>query len=125
MNKSLLLGLGRFLLRIPRPIWQQEVARSVRASEKSLAFMTADHHKVRDFVVREMPRIAKPISPERIAQDLNMELDQVIPILDVLEENLTFLYRNQAGAVIWAYPVTVEPTPHRITFNSGEQIYAA
>ena len=125
MNKSLLLGLGRFLLRIPRPIWQQEVARSVRASEKSLAFMTADHHKVRDSVVREMPRIAKPISPERIAQDLNMELDQVIPILDVLEENLTFLYRNQAGAVIWAYPVTVEPTPHRITFNSGEQIYAA
>ena len=125
MNKSLLLGLGRFLLRIPRPIWQQEVARSVRASEKSLAFMTADHHKVRDFVVREMPRIAKPISPERIAQDLNMELDQVISILDVLEENLTFLYRNQAGAVIWAYPVTVEPTPHRITFNSGEQIYAA
>ena len=125
MNKSLLLGLGRFLLRIPRPIWQQEVARSVRASEKSLAFMTADHHKVRDFVVREMPRIAKPISPERIAQDLNMELDQVIPILDVLEENLTFLYRNQAGAVIWAYPVTVEPTPHCITFNSGEQIYAA
>lgn len=125
MNKSLLLGLGRFLLRIPRPIWQQEVARSVRASEKSLAFMTADHHKVRDFVVCEMPRIAKPISPERIAQDLNMEPDQVIPILDVLEENLTFLYRNQAGAVIWAYPVTVEPTPHRITFNSGEQIYAA
>ena len=34
MNKSLLLGLWRFLLRIPRPIWQQEVARSARAAEK-------------------------------------------------------------------------------------------
>ena len=30
MNKSLLLGLWRFLLRIPRPIWQQEVERSAR-----------------------------------------------------------------------------------------------
>ena len=33
MNKDLLLGLGRFLLRIPQPIWQQEVARSARSEE--------------------------------------------------------------------------------------------
>ena len=125
MNKSLLLGLWRILLRIPRPIWQQEVARSARAGEKSLAFMTADHHKVRDFVVREMPRIAEPIPPETIAQSLNMKLEQVVLILDELEKKLTFLYRNEEGAVIWAYPVTVTQTPHRVTFSSGEQIYAA
>ena len=83
MNKSLLLGLWRILLRIPRPIWQQEVARSARASEKSLAFMTANHHKVRDFVVREMPRIAKPIPPETIAQSLGMEIEQVIPMKSI------------------------------------------
>ena len=117
MNKSLLLGLWRILLRIPRPIWQQEVTRSARAAEKSLAFMTVDHHKVRDFVVREMPRIAKPIPPELIAQSLNMELEQVIPILDELEKKLTFLYRNEEGAVVWAYPVTVTQTPHRISFR--------
>ena len=125
MNKSLLLGLWRILLRIPRPIWLQEVARSARAGEKSLAFMTADHHKVRDFVVREMPRIAEPIPPETIAQSLNMKLEQVVLILDELEKKLTFLYRNEEGAVIWAYPVTVEQTPHRVTFSTGEQIYAA
>jgi hypothetical protein len=125
MNKSLLLGLGRFLLRIPRPIWQQEVVRSALASEKSLLFMTADHRKVRDFVVREMPRIARPIPPERIAQELSMQLTKVVSILDELEKKLTFLYRDGTGAVIWAYPVTVEPTPHRISFSSGEQIYAA
>ena len=125
MNKSLLLGLWRFWLRIPRRIWQQEVARSARAAEKSLAFMTADHHKIRDFVVRELPRIAKPIPPETIAQSLNMDLEQVIPILDELEKNLTFLYRNEGGAVTWAYPVTAEQTPHRVTFSTGEGIYAA
>ena len=96
MNKSLLLGFRRFLLRIPRPIWQQEVARSVRASHKSLAFMTADHHRVRDFVVRELPRIAEPIPPETIAQRLDMGLGKVISILDELEKNMTFLYRNEA-----------------------------
>ena len=125
MNKSLLLGLWRFWLRIPRRIWQQEVTRSARAAEKSLAFMTADHHKIRDFVVRELPRFAKPIPPETIAQSLNMDLEQVIPILNELEKNLTFLYRREGGAVTWAYPVTAEQTPHRITFSTGEDIYAA
>ena len=125
MNESLLLGIWRFFLRIPRPIWQQEIARNAGSSEKSLAFMTADHHKVRDFVVRELPRLAQPIPPEDIALSLKLELDRVISILDELEKNMTFLYRNQEGAVTWAYPVTVEPTPHRITFSTGEQIYAA
>ena len=87
MNKSLLLGLWRFLLRIPRPIWQREVEQSAMAGKKSLAFMTPDHHRVRDYVVRELPRIAKPISPEMIAQVLDMELERVISILDELEKN--------------------------------------
>ena len=125
MNKSLLLGVWRFLLRLPPPIWQQEVERSARASEKSLAFMTADHHKIRDFVVRELPRYAKPIPPEAIAQSLEIELERVDAILGELEKNLTFLYRNEEGAVNWAYPVTVEKTPHRVTLSTGEQIYAA
>lgn len=69
MNKSLLLGWGPLLLRIPRPIWQQEIARSARAREKSLAFMTPDPHRIRDFVVRELPYIAGPIPPETIVPD--------------------------------------------------------
>ena len=125
MGKSRLLGMGRYLLRIPSAIWQREVNRSARASGQALAFMSADHHKVRDYVVLELPRIAKPISPGTIAQSLNMPPEQVKLILDELEKNMTFLYRNTSGAVTWAYPVTVEQTPHRITFSSGEQIYAA
>ncbi len=125
MNKSLLLGWGRLLLRIPGPIWQQEIARSARAREKSLAFMTPDHHRVRDFVVRELPCIAGPIPPETIAERLDLEQEHVNSILDELEQRLTFLYRNEQGAVAWAYPVTVVPTPHQVSFSTGEQIYAA
>ena len=125
MNKSLLLGYWRFFLRVPRLIWQKEAERSARASAKSLAFMTADHYRIRDFVVRELPSFAIPITPEAIAQSLEIELERVDAILGELEKNLTFLYRNEEGAVNWAYPVTVEKTPHRVTLSTGEQIYAA
>ena len=125
MNNSILLGLHRFMLRIPRSVWQQEIARSERAAKASIDFMTDEHHRVRDFVVRELPRIAEPVSPEVIGQSLNLEPDVLVPILDELEQKLTFLFRNQLGSVTWAYPVTVEKTPHSITFSSGEQIYAA
>lgn len=125
MNNSILLGLDRFMLRIPRSVWQQEIVRSERAAKASIEFMTDEHHRVRDFVVRELPRIAEPVSPEVIGQSLNLEPDVLVPILDELEQKLTFLFRNQLGSVTWAYPVTVEKTPHSITFSSGEQIYAA
>ena len=125
MNKSLLLGLWRILLRVPRPIWQAEVARGARAAERSLAFMTFEHHRVRDYVVRELPRYGEPIPPEAIARDQGLDLERTVAILDELEKKLTFLYRDESGAVVWAYPVTAERTPHRVTFSSGEAIYAA
>ena len=46
-------------------------------------------------------------------------------LLDNLEKRKTFLYRNSDKNVVWAYPVTVEKTPHRVTFDSGEKLYAA
>lgn len=36
-----------------------------------------------------------------------------------------FLFRNSEGEVTWAYPVTVEKTPHSVTFGTGERIYTA
>jgi len=38
---------------------------------------------------------------------------------------MTFLYRNGREEVVWAYPVTVETTPHRVTLSSGERLYSA
>jgi hypothetical protein len=87
--------------------------------------MTETHRRIHHFVVRALPRSGQPLTPEFIAAQLALPVDQVIPILDDLEKHMTFLFRNPQGAVIWAYPVTVEKTPHRITFSSGEQLYAA
>ena len=66
-----------------------------------------------------------PLPPALFAERLHLPLTRVVAILDELEQHKTFLFRNAAGAVTWAYPVTVDPTPHRISFSTGERINAA
>ena len=87
--------------------------------------MSVDHHRVRDFVVLEIARRGEPLSPLLIASELNLPVEQVGTIIEELEKGMTFIFRNEEGAVAWAYPVTADPTPHRVFFSSGEQIYAA
>jgi hypothetical protein len=125
MNNNLLLGLFRCVLPVPRALWQMQVSRNTRHLDGGLAFMSAEHHLIRNFVVRELPRLGKPLSPDSIAQNLNLPISQVETILDDLEKHMTFLFRNEQGAVTWAYPVTVDRTPHHLTLNTGEQVYAA
>ncbi len=125
MNDNLLLGLGRHLLPIPRLVWQKQVADDAQHTRAALGFMSAEHHIVRNFVVRELPRVGKPLAPEFIAEKLGLPLARVISILDELEQHMTFLFRNEEGAVVWAYPVTAAKTPHCVTFSTGEQLYAA
>ena len=120
MDDSLLLGVWRYLVPIPRAIWQRHVG-----SDVDLGFMTDAHHRVRNYVVREMPKVGGPLSPERIAEELSLPPKQVISILDELERHLTFLFRSQDGDVTWAYPVTVDPTPHHVTLSTGEWVNAA
>ena len=126
MNKSLRLGLWKYLFPVPRPLWQKQVAQNERHTrEQGLAFMGEDHHRVRNFVVVELPRVARPLSAALIAEKLKLPDERVVEILTDLEKHMTFVYRNPQGEVTWAYPVTVERTPHRVSFSSGEQIYAA
>jgi hypothetical protein len=125
VNNNLLLGIWRLMVGLPKPLWQREVARQARGAVESLGFMSEDHHRVRDFAVRELPRVGKPLSPAFIAQALDLPVERSIAILDELEKNMTFLYRGDGQSVTWAYPVTVDRTPHRVTFSSGEQAYAA
>lgn len=123
MRNALLLGVGRHLIPIPAFIWQRQVKGNT--GESPTAFMTPDHHRVRDFAVTELPIAGQPLPPELIAARLNLPLDRTLAILDELEKRLTFLFRNEAGAVEWAYPVTAARTPHRFISNTGETLYAA
>jgi hypothetical protein len=125
MKDKLLLGLWRTLVGLPRPLWQGQVHREAQRAAASLDFMSADHHRVRDFVVRELPRVGQSLSPQFVSRSLDLPLDRVNAILDELERNMTFLFRGDGQAVTWAYPATVDRTPHHVTFSTGEEIYAA
>jgi len=125
MHETVLFGQGRQYLAIPRHKWEEHLSQVPGHDDPRHAFMTAAHHQVRNFVVRELPRLGKPMSPPFIAQHLDLPLEQVTPILNDLEQHLFFLFRDDQGAVVWAYPVTVAQTPHALTFSSGERLYAA
>lgn len=124
MNNTLLLGIWRMMITVPPALWESQMAKQTQG-EADLAFMTPDHHRVRDFVVREMPRYNRPLTPELITAELHLPRERVGIILTELERNMTFLFRNPAGAVTWAYPVTVDQTPHAVTFSTGEKLHAA
>ena len=119
------LRLGNFMIPLPRMIWQRAVAREGRAARAHLRFMTDDHHRVRNFVVEELPRAGAPLAPELVAERLELPVDSVVRILEKLERKMTFLFRNPAGAVEWAYPITVADTPFRYLLDSGETMTPA
>ncbi len=125
MSDTVLLGQGRQIIPIPLQEWEKHLAQAPQHTQARLSFMAEEHHLIRYFVVRELPRAGAPIPPARIAQELLLPLTEVNAILAELERNLFFLVRNAQGAVSWAYPVTVEPTPHRLIFSTGERVYAA
>ena len=125
MSDTILLGKGSQIIEIPRKEWEEQLSRFLQHSETRLDFMSEAHHWVRNFVVRELPRTGQPIQPDFISQNLELPLAQVNALLYELEKKLFFLVRNSQGAVSWAYPVTVEKTPHELVFSTGERLYAA
>ena len=125
MEEKILLGRDREILEIPQATWKQELAQIPQHSQARLNFMTDTHHQIRYFVVKEMVIRQKPIEPELISEKLRIPLERVNFLLEELERKLFFLVRNEQGAVAWAYPITVENTPHKLSFASGERLYGA
>ena len=125
MSETILLGQDRHFSQMPRVKWEQELAQAPEHIQARLGFMSKEHHQIRYFVVKELPNRGEPIEPEFISESLQLPLVRVNAILDELEQNLFFLVRNEQGAVAWAFPVTAEPTPHHLTFSTGEQLYGA
>lgn len=123
--KQILIGRGDSIRDMSRSDWEQELRDHVARGPERLAFMTEDHHRIRRLAVLELPRQGSPLSPEFFADRLQLSRQRVVEILDELERRLFFLVRDSAGAVSWAYPVTVDRTPHRLTFSTGERLHGA
>jgi hypothetical protein len=125
MSGQIIVGEGREIRNIPDDEFVNAVNHLPERMAERLAFMSRDHHTVRDFVVREMPRQRRPLSPFQIARITGIDFHRVSAILSELEEHLFFLVRNSEGDVNWAFPVTTDSTAHRLSFSSGENIFGA
>lgn len=125
MSETILLAEGNTVTTMPRTEWEAELRGAPESIGKRLEFMTADHHRVRRFAVAELPRRGKAITVDDIATALSLPRVRVAEIIEELERALFFVVRTQGAAVSWAFPVTVDPTPHPLIFSSGEHCYAA
>ncbi len=125
MHKKILLGRGHQILTASSAEWERSLESVPQNSSSRLSFMTAIHHRIRNYVVRELVKQQRPITPKQISFALDLPKNKVETILDELEEKLFFLVRNGAGEVVWAFPFTVEPTAHALEFSTGERLFAA
>lgn len=125
MKGHLLVGAGPEINSVPDDDFAQSITGLPARMASRLAFMSKEHHAVRDFVVRELPRQEKPLSVTQISQVTALDGEFVSGILRELERNLFFLVRDADGSVSWAFPVTTSPTVHRLTFSTGERIFGA
>jgi hypothetical protein len=125
MNDYILIGRGEEMVRAPVAPFRRELLAVLETPSPRLAFLTAEHHRVRDAVVTGIPREGRPLTPALVAEGTGLSLARVAAILDELEARLFFLVRNADGDVSWAFPVTAEPTVHEIGLSTGESTYAA
>lgn len=125
MTEGILIGQGSDIKKMPYESWRTHLKHIPLNENPRFGFMTPEHHKVRCFVVRELPKLGQPITVDYISQHLGLDTNRTTKILEDLERNMFFLVRNTQGEVSWAFPMTVENTPHRLIFKSGERLYAA
>ena len=125
VSEWLMAGVWRHILRLPPAIGRKRVGQLADRARAEVDVVSTQHRAVHHFVVREVPRFGRPMPPQTIAEGLDLPLPTVIQILTDLEARKIFLFRDEEGSVVWAYPVTAEQTPHRIRFRSGETLYAA
>jgi hypothetical protein len=122
MKNKTLMGIGKRV--IPVPLWIFKAVFLPVMKIMKMVFpiiFSEDHYKVRDFLITELIRLQKPVSPEHIAEKLNMPRDRVEEILKKIAARQIWSVRNAQGNVTWTYPITVEETKFKISFNTGQE----
>src|SRR5947208_13625006 len=99
MKDVILIGRGETMLEVPEEKWRQHHA---QVKHHTFSFMTSNHHLVRNFAVRELPRNnGLPLKVEDIASRLGLPVCVITAILEDLQNNLFFLVSHELGVMSW------------------------
>ena len=125
MADTVLIGRGDTISSIPQKEWEQDLDSAPEAISRRLEFMSPDHHLVRNFVVRDLPRLGRPVPLADISEALHLTRIRTTSIVEDLHKNLFFLVCGDGSEVSWAFPVTAEETGHHLFFSTGERLDGA
>ena len=123
--RRVLLGFKHRIVPIPWFLFIRILKCEAKKTKRVLGGLDDEHRRVHHFVVKNLPSLARPMPPDFIADRLKLDEVRIIQILDELERRLIFLFRPGGRDIVWAYPITAEPTPHKLAFSSGERLWAA
>ena len=98
MAGTILIGRGDTIHEIPQSDWENELRGAPEAIARRLDFMTPDHHRIRNHVVRELPRLGRPITLAEISEALELAPRRTKSLVEELERNLFFLVRGDGSA---------------------------
>jgi len=125
LKKKAFLGFWRFMIPLPQALIKKDIQKFAGAICRKTAHISEEERKVHHFVVMTMTETNEPVTAECIAEKLEIPIDRVRGIVDKLEEMKVFFYRYNCLGINWAYPVTTENEPYKMSFSSGEQFNAA
>jgi len=125
MGETVLIGRDLHISNLPRQAWEAGLSEAPARIRARLDFMSDEHHLVRNYIVRELPRLGRPMRPSQVSQALGLRMRSTDKILVDLEERLFFIVRDHGGNVSWAFPGTADSTDHHILFSTGERLDAA
>ena len=119
------LGFRNVSLPVPAFLINRDVGAGIKRAKRKVQQFSAAKKALHHFVVRELPQKGEPLALESIAAGLDLPLEKVARLVAELEQAKTFLFRKNSDRIDWAYPVTVDDTPHKVTFSTGEKVNAA
>ena len=74
MEEIIYLGRGDLLQKVPQTMWKQHLDQIPAHAPTRLSFMTGAHHRVRNFVVKELVLRQQPLEPNSICEAINLPI---------------------------------------------------
>jgi hypothetical protein len=119
------VGIAGYFVRFPSQLGYLLTRREAARWTRRRAKLTPLQRKLHALIVQNLVRSPEPMTAEVLAQLSDESEADVQAAIDNLHTWLGFIALNEAGAVEWAYPVTVTSTHHELTLDSGERMTPA